>query len=199
MNTEENSRVTKVPTDGRAGTSDASWLEIVEHKKCAGCGFEAAAVPRHQLGHELQLAAQSWASFLENTGSEALRQHVVAGVWSPLEYAVHVRDVLQVFAQRIELMLREDEPDLGWWDHEEAIRDGSANRSDPSEIGQNIVANATHLAELVDFDESANASNVWARRGTRRGTEVFTIESKIRFALHEMLHHLADARHGSNP
>lgn len=194
MSTEEDSRATDVPTDGSAGTSDASWLEIVEHKKCAGCGFEASAVARQALGNELQQAAAKWVTFIAGTSSEALRQHRLAEVWSPLEYAVHVRDVLAVFAGRIELMLREVEPDLGWWDHEAAIKDGSTNRSDPKAVAEDIVANAKHLSVLVDFDESTPAHDSWARRGTRRGTEVFTVESKVRFALHETIHHLYDVR-----
>ena len=37
-------------------------------------------------------------------------------VWSPLEYACHVRDLLGVFAARVELMLTEDLPTFENWD-----------------------------------------------------------------------------------
>lgn len=194
MKVEKQASDNVVPTDGSPGTSDVSWLTIVEHQRCAGCGFEASAIPREKLTEELKADAASWLRFLEGTTLQARRNHRVAEVWSPLEYGVHVRDVLDVFTTRVQLMLDENEPDLGWWDHEEAIRDGSANRSDPNEVGQSVVANADRLVSLVDFSATGEALDSWNRRGARRGTEVFTVESKVRFALHELVHHLVDAR-----
>jgi hypothetical protein len=109
--------------------------------------------------------------------------------WSALEYGVHVRDVLNVFSERIVRTLAEHEPELGWWDHEAAIDDGMANESDVGAVVDDLGRNASKLSEalrLVDEDD-------WPRGATRIPAERFTIELMARFALHEVVHHRADA------
>ena len=39
--------------------------------------------------------------------------------WSPLEYACHVRDVLSLFTERVQLMLDQDAPTFANWDQDE--------------------------------------------------------------------------------
>ena len=56
------------------------------------------------------------------------------GKWSPLEYACHVRDVLRLYDQRLELMLSQDDPLFPNWDQDEtAVADRYAEQ-DPAEV-----------------------------------------------------------------
>lgn len=181
------------PTDGSAGTTDLSWLSIVEHGTCAGCGLTASAVPLDELADRLSDEARRFADLLRSTPDESLRRRPDRSTWSALEYAVHTRDTLDVFTGRVRRMLVESEPDLGWWDHEAAIADGSANRSDPDETADGLMRAVTALTSLLDGADGHGLTNGWSRRGVRRGTEIFTVESTIRFALHELAHHLDDA------
>ena len=60
-----------------------------------------------------------------------VRARPAPDTWSALEYACHTRDVLSVFNRRVLLMVAEDRPELGWWDHEAAADDEAYNAQDP--------------------------------------------------------------------
>jgi len=183
------------PTDGSPGTTDASWLAIVDGATCAGCGLHAAAVPPAEVGDRLTAAAEAFAALLTDLDDEALRRRPDPATWSALEYAVHVRDAVEVFTGRIGRMLTEVDPDLGWWDHEAAIAAGAADGATAAEVADGLraaVAGLVGSLPRLDADGRAGADG-WSRRGVRRGTEVFTVASTARFALHEVVHHAADA------
>ena len=180
-----------VPTDGSAGTGLESWLPVVaERAACAGCGFEPRSLPARALGAEVRDEAHALGQLLLDADDDAVRVRGADGSWSALEYGVHVRDLLTVFAERIVRTLAEHDPELGWWDHEAAIDDGMANESDVAAVVDDLGRNAGKLSEalrLVGDDD-------WDRSATRRDGERFTIELMARFVLHEVVHHAADAR-----
>jgi len=50
-------------------------------------------------------------------------------VWSTQEYGCHVRDVHRIFAERVRLMLTQDEPRFPNWDQDEtAVTDDYASQ-----------------------------------------------------------------------
>ena len=108
--------------------------------------------------------------------------------WSALEYACHTRDVLSVFNDRVLLMVAEERPELGWWDHEAAAEDEAYNGQDPTEVADALDRNAQAFAETLE----AVPTNRWSREGVRRTGELFTILGAGRFVLHEGHHHLLD-------
>jgi hypothetical protein len=108
--------------------------------------------------------------------------------WSALEYACHTRDVLSVFNARVLLMVAEDRPSLGWWDHEAAADDDAYNAQDPVEVADALDRNAMTFAETLE----AVPATGWSREGVRRSGELFTILGAGRFVLHEGHHHLLD-------
>lgn len=134
--------------------------------------------------------ASRWGTLLTSADDDDLRVRPTPTEWSPLEYAVHVRDVLAVFSERTMRALAEDEPELEWWDHEAAIEDGWANESDVTAVADDLVRNAANLEDVLDRVPPEG----WARGATRRGSERFTVELLARFALHEMVHHRVDAK-----
>jgi uncharacterized glyoxalase superfamily protein PhnB len=179
-----------VPTDGSSGTGLDAWLPLVAgDQRCAGCGLDPSELPARALGAEVRDVVHAFGEVLAAADDDAVRVRGADGSWSALEYGVHVRDLLTVFAERIVRTLAEHEPELGWWDHEAAIADGMANESDVAAVVDDLGRNAGKLSEalrLVDDEQ-------WERAATRRGSERFTIELMARFTLHEVAHHRADA------
>lgn len=177
------------PVDGSPGTAHESWLTIVESATCAGCGLTAADGPAGTIGGRIIDEAQRWAGVL--SGDQApIRSRPDPSTWSALEYAVHVRDALAVFDERVARMLVEYDPELGWWDHEAAIEERDANALDIDAVVDDMVRNAIELNSTLQRVTGTS----WYRTGNRRGREVFTIETTARFALHEVVHHRVDAQ-----
>lgn len=177
------------PVDGAPGTRDESWLAIVETSTCAGCGLTPSDGPTGVVGGRIVDQAQRWTSLLDADDAK-LRARPSPGTWSALEYAVHVRDTLSVFNERVERMLVESEPELGWWDHVSAIENSDANTLDVATVVEELFRNALELRSTLQ----RVTGTAWYRTGTRRGHETFTIETTARFALHEVVHHRVDAQ-----
>ena len=168
-------------------TDERDWVRIVAEESCEECSLASAAVSREALGAAIVQEGLRWAALLACDAGD-LRRRPQADVWSPLEYAAHVRDVLVLFAQRVELTLDRDEPDLPWWDHEAAAVEDDYNGQDPSQVAKALLAGAERLASALPSSHVG-----WERRATRRGREHFTVEGLARFALHEAYHHRLDS------
>ncbi len=186
--------------DGSGGAEAASaetdWYAVVAgDDACPGCGFRVADTPARALGATVREEVHAFGLLLTAADDDALRRRPTPDAWSPLEYAVHVRDVLRLFGDRVVRTLRQDVPELGWWDHEAAIADGLANESDVSAVVDDLARNSSHLSEAL----RAVSEDDFARAATRRGVEPFTIELLGRFALHEVVHHRVDAERGLAP
>ena len=177
--------------DGGAGTTDESWRDIVALGTCAGCGLTATDGDFAELGGCLRDEAQKWATLLATADDHQMRARPTPDRWSALEYAAHVRDLLPVMAERTMRTLVEDEPELGWWDQEAALADSWANESDGAAVAEDIARNAAHFGQVLDHVPADG----WERTATRGGTDRFTVELLARYALHEMVHHRADALH----
>lgn len=167
----------------------------VQREPCPVCGHDVASVPPSDLAPALIEAARRWTEFIAAVldhpdGVRDLRVRPSDDVWSAVEYACHVRDVLSVFARRVETTLLTTDPEYGWWDHEAAVDDDHYAEQDPVAVADDITEGATELAHLVRRLGPAELT----RTGTRLGV-AFDVVGLIRFALHEAVHHLADARH----
>ena len=180
-------------TDGGPGTTDDAWLGIVQgDRPCAGCGFRPAELPARALGAEARDLVHEFGRMLLAADDDDVRARPDPAMWTALEYGVHVRDVLRVYADRIVRTLAQDHPELAWYDQEAAIADGMANESDVGAVADDMGRNASHLSEALrqvtedDWDRSATRTSPF-------GTQRFTIELLARFAVHEVVHHRADA------
>jgi hypothetical protein len=177
--------------DGGPGTHLDAWLPLVASAAtCAGCGLAPAELPARALGAQIRDEVHALGLLLAAADDRALRRRPAPGSWSALEYGVHVRDLLVVFADRVVRTLADHEPELGWWDHEAAIADQMANESFVDAVVDDLGRNASKLSESLRLVSDED----WARAATRRSGERFTIELMARFALHEVVHHRADAR-----
>jgi hypothetical protein len=170
--------------------ADGDWFRIVGEGTCHQCGLTASQVDRGDLAGAVGAECERWVVLLgEHLHTADLRYRPEATTWSALEYAAHVRDVLGVFADRVELALTEDRPEFGRWDHEATAVAERYNDQDPELVALVLLARGRRLASLLGSVEPLQ----WEREGTRRGTERFTVDGLGRFALHETRHHRLDA------
>lgn len=165
------------------------WTWTIE-QRCPECGFEAATVPAEQVAEQVLRLTRPWPEVLERPG---VRARPGAEVWSPLEYACHVRDVCRVFDGRLRQMLTEDDAQFANWDQDQAAVDGDYAAQEPSAVAGEVVAAAAALsAAYAEVPEGA-----WQRRGTRSNGSQFTVLTLGRYLLHDLAHHLMDV--GADP
>ena len=110
---------------------------------CEECGFDPSSVGATELPAAVRDVGRRYrvplTRGLKGEDLDALvRAHPLEGVWSALSYACHTRDVLRVFRERTERMLGEDDPDLGWWDHDASVVEDRYDEDDPIEVADAI-------------------------------------------------------------
>lgn len=167
-------------------TKDWTW---VLDRPCPECGFDAAAHSVTSVPGLLHDSAMVWSGVL--AGADAARRPT-PGVWSPLEYACHVRDVHRVFAERVALMLAEDQPHFDNWDQDETARAARYAEQDPATVDVELVEAAGHAAGVYATVTPATAG----RRGVRSDGSEFTVESLGLYHAHDVLHHVHDVGAG---
>ena len=164
-------------------TKDWTW---VLQRPCPECGLEAAAVPPEQVPDRLRDNAAAWVRVLAGP----VRERPAPDVWSPLEYACHVRDVLRLYDERLGLMLEQDDPLYANWDQDEAAVQGRYGEQDPSVVAGELA----RAVEVVAGRFEALAPEQWSRRGRRSDGASFTVTTFAQYFLHDVVHHLDDVR-----
>ncbi len=163
-------------------TKDWTW---VLEQPCPDCGLAAGEVDRAELGRLIRDNAASWSAAL---GGPRVTERPRPDVWSVTEYACHVRDVHALFAERVALMLAEDDPEFANWDQDVTAVESRYDLADPAEVAAQLVAAADTAAAAYD----AVADDDWSRPGRRGNGDAFTVESIGRYHLHDVVHHLWD-------
>ena len=163
-------------------TKDWTW---VLDRPCPECGLDASAVPPEDVAQRLRTNAERWRRVLARA-DVASRPEI--GVWSPLEYGCHVRDVHRVFGTRVRAMLDTDDPLFDNWDQDEAAARGGYADQSPDQVAEALAASADDVASAYAGVEGA----AWDRPGRRSNGSVFTIASLARYHLHDVEHHLVD-------
>ena len=108
-----------------------------------------------------------------------------------LEYGCHVRDVFEIFENRLRMMLKKRKPPtFRDWDQEQAAHKGEYAKQDPAKVAYDLASKAGKFADLID----RVSGDEWAKAGTRSDGAEFTVESLARYMLHDVEHHLWDAR-----
>ncbi len=110
-------------------TKDWTW---VIDEPCLQCGFDPTDVDRADLPELIHENTRGWYAVLADADF-AVRP--APHVWSRLEYACHVRDVHELFARRVRLMLDEDDPTFENWDQDVTAVEQEYSLQDPVEVG----------------------------------------------------------------
>ncbi len=160
--------------------------------RCPQCGQRPAEVERDALGGELLESAAAWRTFLLSADDGYLRTIPEPGIFSPIQYGAHVRDIERAYADRILLMLDEDNPVFPQLNPDEAAWDGY-NHLCVVELADDIDAQARRLAEILDTLQPADWSRTMIRDGGSDGVFEFTVVGLANYAVHESHHHLLDA------
>lgn len=163
---------------------DKDWTFVLQ-RSCPECGYTAAGVDATLLPSLIRTATSPWAEVLARP-DVAVRP--ADQVWSPLEYACHVRDVLAVFSERIELVRSEDNPTFTNWDQDATAITQRYWAEDPVVVAVQIEAAADHNAKLW----AEVGEHEWQRPATRSNGSKFTLETLGTYELHDLIHHLHD-------
>lgn len=159
------------------------WADVLE-TGCAECGFtgdeDVQAVPDY-----VSASADTWGQVLTRPDAD-IRAH--QDRWSDVEYAGHVRDILDLFRERTQLIVSKSAPTLPNFDGDAVAIESDYRHQKPAEVAFGLRAAA--LAYAADLAQITDAQ--WDRTGYRSDGREFTVTSLTRYGLHELRHHLHD-------
>ncbi|WP_310964609.1 DinB family protein [Nocardioides terrisoli] len=163
-------------------TKDWTW---VLSRPCPDCAFDAARATPGRLPGLLQANAAGWREVL--AGDDAAVRPA-DNIWSPLEYACHVRDVHRLFAARVRLMLEQVDPTFANWDQDETAVSARYDEQ-PADA---VLVDLLTAADAAAAAYGAVPDDAWQRTGRRSDGSVFTVDTLGRYHLHDVVHHLWD-------
>lgn len=163
---------------------DWTW---VLRERCPECGFAGTDVSGPDLAGTIHDLVPRWRAALNRLD---VRDRPAPGVWSPLEYGAHVRDVHRVFDERLRLILEEDDPLFPDWDQDAAAAADRYDRQDPGRVADELADAAAVLAARFH----AVRPDQWERPGRRSNGSSFTVTTLGQYFLHDVVHHLHDVR-----
>lgn len=100
----------KTLDDLRRERGDGWQWARAQTDQCPQCGLQPGAMDHRSLGGQLLELAGSWRTFLLAADDASVRTNPAPGVFSPIQYGAHVRDIQRVYGDRILLMLTEENP-----------------------------------------------------------------------------------------
>jgi hypothetical protein len=163
---------------------DKDWTWVLD-ARCDDCGFDAPNLDVSTVTDRLKGNADQWVDILRRSD---VRDRPTAGVWSPLEYACHVRDVFRLYDYRLQLMLTQDDPHYPNWDQDETAVTERYREQDPAVVSEELVAAQRRLSTSFAGVQGTQ----WRRTGNRSDHKCFTVESFARYMLHDPIHHVWD-------
>ncbi|MFE7742960.1 DinB family protein [Nocardia sp. NPDC057455] len=156
---------------------------------CAECGFiydlaSAADVPSLAREHAVEYAD------LLGADSGKLRQRGKPEVWSPLEYACHVRDVLLAQRERVLAARRSDNPTATAMGRDERVEHDGYAEQNPADVARQIRDAAQLFANVLE----RLGDDDWERTLGFPYPEpaVRSLRWLAMHTLHELRHHLLD-------
>lgn len=163
---------------------------MTDGTRCDECGYVYDGVATGDIAARLRALGPSFAAVLVHEPSERLQRRPLPNTWSALEYACHVRDVLRVQRERVELMLREHEPSFAPMGREELVESERYNDQDPERVAVELTDAADRLAGLFAGLDGAQLARTghynWPVQRLRSAAWVG------RHTIHEGEHHRAD-------
>ncbi|MCK0114118.1 DinB family protein [Ornithinimicrobium sp. F0845] len=192
------------------------WTWTVE-RVCPECGFDASQVQASELPSVIRGVTAPWGQRLAAADA---RQRPVPTTWSPLEYACHIHEVLEVFRGRFELILAEDNPSLPNWDQDAAATEGKYAEADLERVAREIPERAEELVHVLaafatsgpadqgvephdgsaeEGSETTTRTGRWERTAVRSDGASFTALTLGRYLVHDLAHHLYDVGLDARP
>jgi hypothetical protein len=158
--------------------------------RCDDCTFVYADHAADHLADEIRARAGRVAAAIAGTPASRLRARPLPGTWSALEYACHVRDVLEVQRGRLLRAVREDRPRNVPMGRDERPMELRYNDQPAEEVMAAVRANGERLAAAFDALDEAGRARVlvysWPSEAERDLVWV------ARHTVHELEHHRRD-------
>jgi DinB superfamily len=164
-------------------TKDWTWTL---QRRCPECGLSAGEIDLDEIATRTFVAAEEWVQILRSSPAVAARPS--PGVWSPLEYGAHVRDVFRLFDSRLQLMLTRDDPTFANWDQNETAIQERYSEQDPELVADELEAAAQILVDHI----RVLPKDQLGRTGRRSDGSEFTVVTLLQYFLHDVIHHLWD-------
>ena len=163
---------------------EKDWTWAIS-QPCPDCGFDPRAVQHADVP---ALTRRYTAVMREALGRPDAAARPEPAVWVPLEYGCHVRDVCRIFAERLDLMLTEDDPVFTNWDQDVTAVEERYWEQRASTVAAELEDAADGIAGAFD----AVRDDQWQRPGRRSNGSVFTVDTFARYFLHDIAHHAWD-------
>jgi hypothetical protein len=162
------------------------WTWVLE-RPCPECGFVAAGVGAEDVAPIVRANADRWVAILAGDDVAARPR---PDVWSPLEYACHVRDVFRIFDTRLHLMLDAGPEGAAFanWDQDETAVAERYGEQDPTVVSDELAAAAEVLADSFAAVTPAQHDRV----GLRSDGSRFTVTTFAQYLVHDPVHHVWD-------
>jgi S-DNA-T family DNA segregation ATPase FtsK/SpoIIIE len=160
-------------------------------RDCAQCGFDYDSVSPTEVPGALGSIGEAFRVGLAEADVAALRRRPRPEVWSALEYACHIRDVLLLQRERLYLALVEDTPSFARLHRDERVVLARYNDQDPEAVENQIVVAAQlaagAFAELDDVQWRRTLLYNWPEPGQKEDVRWLAAHT-----VHEGRHHLGD-------
>jgi len=156
---------------------------------CPECGFVWAAIPAASVGGRVRAGSDAIAAALAGAG-DAATTRPAPDVWSGLEYAAHVRDVMLHLRDRLVVGIAEDTPDF-----KPLYRDVRVDAG--LYAGDDVATVATEVATAADlfartFDRLTDEQLARPVRYAYPTLGLRTVRWMGQQVVHEVEHHLGD-------
>jgi hypothetical protein len=157
---------------------------------CDECGYDDEELTRAEIAAAVRTETAALLRTFERLPDARLQRRPEPDVWSPLEYACHVRDVLEVQRERILLAQIEDNPAFVPMGREERVLDRRYNEQDPAVVSHELGVAADALAATLHALDPGG----WTRTGVYNYPERAdrSVEWIGRHTVHEISHHRQD-------
>jgi hypothetical protein len=163
---------------------EKDWTWTLQ-RACPECGFEATALDRAEISLRTREVMGRLADALARPDAANRPEPTV---WSPLEYVCHVRDVCTVFADRVEMMRTQANPEFANWDQDETAVAKRYWAQEPATVARE----AREAAGAAATAFGGVGADEWDRAGQRSNSSMFTVDSLGRYFLHDLYHHAWD-------
>lgn len=164
---------------------------------CPECGLDYGTLHPPFAVNTLKSFPRRYTEALESRGTEdhekIIRTRPAPEVWSAMEYAAHVADVMEAFTTVVRRMYNEDSPDLS-----DAFRDQDEQAATDKYNEQDKAAVLARLADGTDrlIDAASDVdTHGWGRTATFSWGDRDLL-TMLQNSVHEGIHHLRDIEKG---
>lgn len=157
---------------------------------CDQCGFVYDSLSTSRIAEQVRSGPGRFRQQISGVSHEIARERPEPAVWSTLEYACHVRDVLLVQRERVVLALVEDRPSFARMYRDERVGLCRYDAQEPPEVLDQLAMAAELCAHVLEGIDDTG----WSRPLVYNWPEpaTFDLAWMGRHTVHEVEHHLQD-------